>query len=182
MASRLRLFSSPSFGSRRDSPENANLVTKIGESYVAAHSGAASGNFWESFAANSTAASSSAPQFPSFDDWLIQFSRDFLANLTQLARDAIPPDIAHLLPSPQAHLTSASAALSSEATTQAAERAAQGFREAFATSSLARDPHSQSLPRTGCLSASLIRAILKKEEELEDVRSLCLPSRRVRVC
>ena len=61
---------------------------------MAAHSGAASGNFWESFATNSTAASSSAPQFPSFDDWLIQFSSGFLANLTQLDREAIPPDIA----------------------------------------------------------------------------------------
>ena len=126
---------------------------------MAVHSGAASGNFWESFATNSTAASSSAPQFPSFDAWLIQFSSDFLANLTQLARDAIPADIAHLLPSPPALPPSVSAASSSETNSQVAASAAQGFREALASSTLARDPHSQSLPPTGCLSASHILAI-----------------------
>ena len=81
----------------------------------------------------------------------------------------VPADIAHLLPTQPAHLPPASAASSSEANTQAAERAAQGFQEAFANSSLARDPHSQSLPPTGCLSASHIRAIKKKEDELEEV-------------
>ena len=55
---------------------------------MAAHSGIASGDVWESFESNSTAASSSAPQYPSFDAWLIHFSSGFLAGLTQLARDA----------------------------------------------------------------------------------------------
>ena len=165
-------LSFPSFDSCRDRTENANLVTKIGESYVAAHSGVASDDFWESFADESMAASSSASQFPSFDDWLIEFSKDFLVNLTQVARDAIPADIAHLLPSPPALPPSVSAALSSETNSQVAASAAQGFREALASSTLARDPHSQSLPPTGCLSASYILAIKKREEELADVRSL----------
>ena len=158
--------------SRRDSLENANLVTNIDGSFVAAHSGPAIGNFWDSFTAEGAAGSDSSPQFPSFDAWLIQFSSGFLSNLTQLAREAIPADIAHLLPTQPVHLPPASAASSSEANTQAAERAAQGFQEAFANSSLARDPHSQSLPPTGCLSASHIRAIKKKEDELEEIRSL----------
>ena len=139
---------------------------------MAAHSGAASGNFWASFASSSTAASSSAPQYPNFDTWLIQFSSGFLANLNQLARDAVPSDIAHLLPSPPAFPPSVSATASPETSSHVAVSAAQGFREALAGSTLARDPHSQSLPRTGCLSANHIRAILKKQDELDDVRSL----------
>jgi hypothetical protein len=139
---------------------------------VAAHSGVASGDVWASFGSNGTAASSSDPQYPPFDAWLIQFSSGFLANLSQLARDAIPADIAHLLPSLPAPPPSAPATASSETSSQVAASAAQGFREALASSTLARDPHSHSLPRTGCLSTSHIRAILKKQDELEDVRSL----------
>ena len=139
---------------------------------MAAHSGIASGDIWEAFESNSTAASSSTPQYPSFDAWLIHFSSGFLAGLTQLARDAIPADIAHLLPSQPAPPPSLSAAASPETSSQVAASAAQGFREALASSTLARDPHSQSLPPTGCLSASHLLAIKKKEDELEDVRSL----------
>ena len=51
---------------------------------MAAHSGIASGDVWESFESNSTAASSSTPQYPSFDAWLIHFSSGFLAGLTYL--------------------------------------------------------------------------------------------------